>query len=114
MTWLKKGDANTRYFQVIANVRRQRNFIHSLQLDNGMAVTQAKKHQAVYEHYQKHIGSHVPRSCALNLSDLHWQPRNQQHLDLPFTEQEIKDDVFSTPKEKAPGSDGYIGSFFTN
>jgi hypothetical protein len=111
---LKKGDVNTRYFQVMANIRKQRNFIHSLQLDNGMAVTQAEKHQAVYEHYLKHIDSHVPRSCSLNLFDLHWKPRNLQHMDLPFTKHEIKDVVFSMPKEKTPGPDGYIGSFFIN
>jgi hypothetical protein len=30
ITWLRKRDANTRFFQVMANVRRQKNFIHAL------------------------------------------------------------------------------------
>jgi hypothetical protein len=34
-------------------------------------------------------------------------------LDLPFTEQEIKAAIFNSPKEKAPGPDGYIGIFFS-
>jgi hypothetical protein len=43
ITWVKKGDANTRYFQIMANIRKQRNFIHYLQMDNGIAVTQSEK-----------------------------------------------------------------------
>jgi hypothetical protein len=55
----------------------------------------------------------VPRSCSLNLHDLQWAPKDLQHLDLPFTEQEIKVVIFNSPKEKAPGPDGYIGIFFS-
>jgi hypothetical protein len=114
ITWLKKGDANTRYFQIMANVRKQRNYIHSLRMDNSIAVTQSEKQQVVYDYYLKHIGTYVSRVCSLNLSEVRWQPRDLQHLDLPFSEQEIQNAIFSTPKEKAPGPDGYIGSFFTN
>jgi hypothetical protein len=42
-----------------------------------------------------------------------WQPRDLQQLDLPFSEEEIKVAILTTPKEKAPGPDGYIGLFFS-
>jgi hypothetical protein len=113
ITWVKKGDANTRYFQIMANIRKQRNFIHYLQMDNGIAVTQSEKQHTIFDHYLKHIGTYVPRACSLNFSELNWQPRDLQHLNLPFSEQEIKNAIYNTPKEKAPGLDGYIGSFFT-
>jgi hypothetical protein len=42
-----------------------------------------------------------------------WQPRDLQQLDLPFSEEEIKVAILTTPKEQAPGPDGYIGLFFS-
>jgi hypothetical protein len=33
-------------------------------------------------------------------------------LDLPFTEEEIRTVIKEATKEKAPGSDGFIGLFF--
>jgi hypothetical protein len=47
-----------------------KNYIHTLQMDNNLVVTQGEKHQAIYDHYLKHIGSYVPRSCSLNSSNL--------------------------------------------
>jgi hypothetical protein len=37
---------------------------------------------------------------------------NLEHLDYPFTEEEIKVVILEAPKEKAPGPDGFIGKFF--
>jgi hypothetical protein len=39
LTWLGNGDANTRFFQIMANVRKQKNYIHSLHSDNSLATT---------------------------------------------------------------------------
>jgi hypothetical protein len=30
LTWLRKGDANTKFFDIMANQRKKRNHIHSL------------------------------------------------------------------------------------
>jgi hypothetical protein len=54
----------------------------------------------------------VPRQCTLNFSELGWETRNLDHLDNPFSEDEIREVVMSAPKEKSPGPDGYIGLFF--
>jgi hypothetical protein len=77
-----------------------------------MTTTQKDKHQVIYDHFLQHISSYVPRTCSLNLNGLQWHPKELHHLDLPFLEQEIKADIFNSPKEKAPGPDGYIGLFF--
>jgi hypothetical protein len=106
LTWLRKGDANIKYFQVMANVRKQKNHIHSLQLDNHLATSQQQKHQAIYDHFLQHIDTYVPRACALNLSELGWQPKDLRHLETPFSEQEVRAAIFDSPKEKAPGPDG--------
>jgi hypothetical protein len=68
----------------------------------------------VYNYFNDYIGSHVPRSCLLNLSVLGWQPRDLNHLDLPFTHEDIKNTIMKAPKEKALGPDGFIEPFFSH
>jgi hypothetical protein len=97
----------------MANIRKQRNHIQTLQGNNYVATSESDKQKLVYDHFLQHIRSYVPRTCNLNLSDLEWQPRNLQHLDEPFTEQEVKIAIQNSLKEKAPGPDGYIGLFFS-
>jgi hypothetical protein len=48
----------------------------------------------------------------LNYSKLGWEPRDLGHLDLPFTEEEIREVIKSALKDKASGLDGFIGAFF--
>jgi hypothetical protein len=76
VTWLRLGDANTKLFHLMANARKRKNFIHSIQSENGLAVSQAEKQQAVYNHFLNNIGTYVPRQWSLNLSDLGWDPRH--------------------------------------
>jgi spermidine synthase len=33
-------------------------------------------------------------------------------LELPFTQEEVKDTIDSMPPDKAPGPDGFTGAFF--
>jgi hypothetical protein len=39
LTWLRKGDANTKYFQLMTNIRKQKNFIHTLQSGDMVAIS---------------------------------------------------------------------------
>jgi hypothetical protein len=112
LTWLCSGDANTKYFHIMANSRKKKNFIHSLQHDHGTVVSQEDKHHVIFYHFLKHIGSYVPRECTLNFTNLGWQPRNLQHMDQPVSEEELKKVIMDASKEKAPGPDGFIGMFF--
>jgi hypothetical protein len=112
ITWIKKGDANTKFFHIMTNNRKMKNFIHSLQTENGLMTTQEAKHEAIYSHFQKHIGTSIPRSCSLNYDELRWQTTNLDHLELPFLEEAFSISKLA-PKEKAPGPDGYIGLFFS-
>jgi hypothetical protein len=50
----------------------------------------------------------------LNLASLEWQCKDLSHLELPFTEQDLKKVVMEAPKEKAPNQDGFIGLFFSH
>jgi hypothetical protein len=77
-------------------------------------VTQEEKHDIIFNHFLNHIGAHVPKSGMLNLGELDWQPRDLQHLEVPFTEDEVKVVIMEAPKEKALRYDGYIGRFFSH
>jgi hypothetical protein len=63
---------------------------------------QNDKQEVVFNHYQQHIGSHIPKECLLNFSELDWQHKDLQHLEVPFTKDEVKKVVLQAPKEKAP------------
>lgn len=67
--WLRKGDANTKYFQAIVNISKKKNFIHMLHHDGGIASTQKDKHEVIFQHYLKHIGTYSPRGCQLNFQE---------------------------------------------
>jgi hypothetical protein len=113
ITWLRKWDANTKFFQIMANIRKQKNFINALQTDEHVVIRQEEKHEVIFNHFLNHIGAHVPRSCALNLAELEWLPQDLADLEIPFVE-EVKRVIMEAPKEKAPCPDGYIGTFFTH
>jgi hypothetical protein len=68
----------------------------------------------VYNHFLQHIGSHTPRECLLNFSALDWQPQQLQHLELLFSEDEVKKVISEAPKEKAADPDGFIVLFSQN
>jgi hypothetical protein len=72
INWLRKEDVNTKYFHLMANLRQQRNFIHVLHSRNSLAFSQKDKQDDVYDHFQHHLGTHVPRSYQLNLDELGW------------------------------------------
>jgi hypothetical protein len=80
ITWLRKGVANTKYFHLMANLRKQRNHIHALQVGDSMVLNQTTKQEVVYSYFWSHIGTHVPRSCVLNIASLEGQPKDLSHL----------------------------------
>jgi hypothetical protein len=57
----EKSDANTKFFHIMANIRRKKNFIHALQSEEGLATSQASKQEIVYHHFLKHTGTYLPR-----------------------------------------------------
>jgi exonuclease III len=113
LTWIKKGDANTRLFHITASARRRKKFIQTLQkASGGVAISKEDKEAELLNHFQSHLGTPVPRSTCLNWEELGYTPYDLSALDAPFDEMEIKKAVFSLPSVKAPGPDGFIGAFF--
>jgi hypothetical protein len=59
---VKEGDANTRYFQIMVNVRKKKNFIHSLHSGDHVVWSHSDK-KVVHDHFLKHLSSYVPGSA---------------------------------------------------
>jgi hypothetical protein len=95
----------------MTNIRRN-NFIHALESEEGLATNQVDKQEIVYHHIVKHTGTYCPRQCLLNYSKLGWESRDLGHLDLPFSEEEIREVIKGAPKDKAPEPDWFIRDFF--
>lgn len=86
-TWLRHGDANTKFFHLMANNRKKKNYMDTMQLDNEIAITQAQKQHVVFNHFLHHTRTYVPRQCSLNFSHLGWEPKDLSHLEVVFSEQ---------------------------
>jgi hypothetical protein len=43
----------------------------------------------------------------LNLNELGWQPKDLQHLKLPFSEEDVQMVISTAPKENGPDPDDF-------
>ncbi|KAE8811018.1 hypothetical protein D1007_12167 [Hordeum vulgare] len=112
LTWLRLGDASTKFFHAKVRARNRKNFIHCLQVGPEIATTHEHKEDAIYQHYCNHLGATVDRHTGINW-DRHNMPSVQDRgLDNPFTEEEVWEAIKASPSEKAPGPDGFTGAFY--
>jgi hypothetical protein len=112
LTNIKYGDANTKLFHIRASSRARNNYIPCLHMDNGIALTHEDKETVVGDYFKKHLGSMVPRLSTFLWSALGYNPRDLSQLEATFTQEEIKETIYSMPGDKAPGPDGFTGAFF--
>jgi hypothetical protein len=112
LTYIRYGDANTKFFHIRASARRRKNYIHYLHSNEGMAFAHEEKEKILEECFRDHMGTSSARSMSLNWKSLGYAPRDLSELEMPFTQEEIKDTIDSMPSDKAPGPDGFTGVFF--
>jgi hypothetical protein len=112
LTWLRKGDTNTRFFQLHANARRKKIFIPSLSGQTGTVVLQEEKSNLIHTHFSQIMGTPNIRNKAINWNELGYVRHSFDALDAPFTQEEIESVIKEMPSEKAPGPDGFIGLFY--
>ena len=66
----------------------------------------------IRDYFKNHIGSAVLRASTLNWQSLGYNQHDLSDLELPFSQEEIKNTIYSMPSDKAPGPDGFTGAFF--
>jgi hypothetical protein len=112
LTWIRNGDACTKFFMLHASNRRRKLFILSLKVDTGLATTQQHKQEVVFNHFVSLLGRTQTRLVALNWSHLGYERQDLNNLEDLFEEDEIKKVIIQLPNEKAPSPNGFIGLFY--
>jgi mannosylglycoprotein endo-beta-mannosidase len=112
ITWLKAGDANTRFFHRKANARHRKNTIHALQSREGIVTDHAAMLDLAREHFDHIIGTRSPASSRFRWESMDLCCPNLSGLEIPFSIEEIRQAVQDMPADKAPGPDGFSGAFF--
>ena len=114
--WLLEGDLNTSYFHRIANGRRRKNSVQSLQ--NGEILIEGIENliQHATEYYKELFGPAPGNMFQLdpNLWSLEEKISEEDNIELsrPFTIEEVKYALFSMETNKAPGPDNIPVEFY--
>ena len=110
--WLKEGDRNTKYFHTMASIRKRKNTISSLLLDNTNFVDPAGIRKEAISYFQKIFNEEIDhRSRFENLGFKQLMPSHISMLMAPFSHDEINMAVASCDGNKAPGPDGFNFNF---
>jgi hypothetical protein len=111
-----EGDRNTAYFHAIANQRRRKKQITQLEGPDGV-VEDNKGMLKITVDYYKALFSAEDR-LDINLADDFWDENDlvseEQNLilDADFSEKEVKEAVFGSYADGAPGPDGFPFPFY--
>lgn len=109
---IAEGDANTKYFHLLARSRRRRNIITQVRAGDEIARTQDSIEEAVSLHYASVFGQAPVLGDQLDLEALGFAALDLSALDLPFTADEVWAAIRELPSDRAPGLDSYNGAFY--
>jgi len=105
---LKAGDRNTRYFHLVATMRKRRKMIEKIVVDGEEYTEPIAIKKAIVGYFKKHYTKKKAADfdiSSLGLSVLTASP--SQHLITAGSKEEIKEALLSCDPSKAPGYDGF-------
>ncbi|KAF6151441.1 hypothetical protein GIB67_020665 [Kingdonia uniflora] len=113
--WLQSGDQNTAYFHAMARIKRSKNFIHTIQTEDGRMIDDQdviKDHIVCFFTekfaYKAH---HHDDSVLEQVSNVISSSDNDGLIGIPL-EDEIKKAVFDLNPNSSSGLDGFSGILF--
>jgi hypothetical protein len=113
---LSEGDANTRFFHLVANGKHRKQHIYRLEDDNGGVVSSDRLKCHITNYYKNLF--RVPEQTEITLMEdqIHDIPQvsdeENEILIAKFTENEVRGAVFQMEHNKAPGPDGFLAEFY--
>ncbi|XP_074283135.1 uncharacterized protein LOC141607680 [Silene latifolia] len=114
--WFQSGDDNTQFFHSSLKARRAQNKVLQIKDKNGhLCSDNAAIEQAFLDYYSELLGSSasVTKVCSgVVQRGVVLSEEQAREIIKEVTVDEIKHALFSIPKEKAPGPDGYSSQFF--
>ncbi|XP_071676910.1 uncharacterized protein [Lolium perenne] len=112
ISYLREGEANTKFFHRRVNARKRKNHILGLKHNLGWAVTHEDKDNLIFDQFSQALGRPPPRQLDFNWEALNPTAHLLEDLGLPFSEAEIKEDVDDMHADKAPGPDDFSIAIF--
>ncbi|MDV3143360.1 MAG: hypothetical protein Q8761_02940, partial [Sweet potato little leaf phytoplasma] len=112
--WAKDGDNNSAFFHRWANGRKSKNFIDSLENENGEKLKGEKKIEEEILSFFSNLCGPLVESKPF-VEGLDWRPisvSEKMELDSPFTLEEVRKVVFECDRNKSLGPDGFSLGFF--
>jgi mannosylglycoprotein endo-beta-mannosidase len=113
---LLEGDANTRFFHLIANGKHRKQLIYRLEDDNGVVVNSDHLKCHITNYYKTLFG--IPEQTEITLMEdqIHDIPQvsdeENEILIADFIENEVREAVFQMEHNKSPGPDGFPAEFY--
>ena len=116
ITWLKDGDANTKFFHRSSILRRRQNRIHHITDHAGNDVCEIDEiRQILFNHFQQRWQSQEVEEINLLPTPMSMvSEAKNNNLIRPVTEEEVTAIVRQMSSDKAPGPNGFQALFFQN
>ena len=111
MRSIQLDDENTEFFHAMATQSYRKNFITSLQDEDGTPF-QNHDHKAaiIWKSYKDRLGKAINPPMLFNLEEI-IQPKDLSQLEAPFSMDEIDQVIKDIHSDRAPGPDGFNGLF---
>jgi len=104
---LLEGDANTRFFHLVANGKHRKQHIYKLENDQGTLVGDTCLNSHITNYYKNLFGQPEHSEITLvedHISDIPQVSQEENDILIsPFTESEVRDAIFQMEHNKAPG-----------
>jgi mannosylglycoprotein endo-beta-mannosidase len=116
VNWILKGDSNSRYFHGVANGRKKKCAIFSLE-EEGREIRDPAELKTHVEAYYKELFGKEPEG-SISLEGDFWAERGRlsqeeaQELIRPFTLKELEEALKEMDENAAPGPDGLPMGFY--
>lgn len=111
--FLAEGDANTKYFHLLARGRKRRNSIARLRDNNrNICSSHNDMEHAILDHFSNVFGKASAAPVTVDYGALGITALDFAKLELPFSEDEVQAAVNDMPADRAPGPDGFTGAFY--
>lgn len=112
-TWIREGDSNTRFFHASIKGRRRRNQITMLKKGEVWVEGVEEIKSLVQEHFTQHFTEEWPNKPFLqSIAFNSLTAEDNEILLAAFTEEEVRDTVWSCDGNKSPGPDGFNLNFY--